>query len=144
MVHEKKRNSRVARRDVDAHGKYRGIRALRRRTREDEGERMIDRSREGDCLLDHPYIRDREERNAQKGSAWELLYGGIGKFRCETKKGKSGGADAGRISTTSTRKRDEVHQACGSGFVRPLLFPSRVFAVRNSYFYRLWQFPRTL
>lgn len=69
MVHEKKRNSRVARRDVDAHGKYRERRALRRRTREDEGERMIDRSRGGDCLLDRPYIRDREEGNAQKGSA---------------------------------------------------------------------------
>lgn len=42
------------------------------------------------------------------------------------KKGRTGGggggkAGGGRISTTGTRKRDEVHQACGSGFVRPPL-----------------------
>lgn len=69
----------------------------------------------------------RAERLGVRASAREeeLLYGGIGKFRCETKKGKDGGgrrkAGGGRISTTGMRKRDEVHQACGSGFVRPPL-----------------------
>lgn len=61
------------------------------------------------------------------------LYVGIGKFRCETKKGVGG-----------YRRRDEMHQACGSGFVRPPLCLS-FLALRcacSSYFYRLWQFPR--
>jgi len=62
-----------------------------------------------------------------------LLYVGIGKFRCETKKGVGG-----------YRRRDEMHQACGSGFVRPplCLSFSALHCTCSSYFYRLWQFPR--
>ncbi|KAM0725030.1 hypothetical protein ACS0PU_009414 [Formica fusca] len=62
-----------------------------------------------------------------------LLYVGISKFRCETKKGIGG-----------YRRRDEMHQACGSGFVRPplCLSFSALHRACSSYFYRLWQFPR--
>jgi len=87
---------------------------------------MIDRSRGGGCLPDHPgsQRRERVERLGMRASARkkELLYDEIGKFKCETKKEKNRvGAGGGRISTTSMRKRNEVHQACGSGFVRPSL-----------------------
>lgn len=62
-----------------------------------------------------------------------LLYVGISKFRCETKKGIGG-----------YQRWDEMHQACGSGFVRPPLCLSFSALRRacSSYFYRLWQFPR--
>lgn len=87
---------------------------------------MIDR--EGEVVCRTVRTRDRREekrveRLSVRASARkeELLYGGIDKFRCEAKGGKDRGAGGGRISTTSMRKRDEVHQACGSGFVRPPL-----------------------
>lgn len=110
---------------------------------------MIDRSRGGGYLAG-PSVSGiaRRETLGVRASARkeELFYSGIGKFRCETKEGKGRGAGDGRISTTSMRKRDEVHQACGSGFVRPplCLSFSDLRRVRSSYFYRLWQFPRTL
>lgn len=49
-----------------------------------------------------------------------------------------------RKGSEGYRRRDEMHQACGSGFVRPPLCLS-FLALRcacSSYFYRLWQFPR--
>lgn len=77
--------------------KYRRRRALRRRTRKDEGKRMIDRSRGGDGLVDRPYSGsrggERTERLGLRASARKEkpLYGGIGKFRCKTKEGRESG-----------------------------------------------------
>lgn len=67
--------------------------------REDAGERMIDRSieRGRGRLLDRPYIfgiarrgmRRKARRESIRAKRGALLYGGIGKFRCVTKEGKS-------------------------------------------------------
>lgn len=60
--------TRVARRDVDAHGKIsRETRA--KKTRDDEGERMIDRSRGGGLSAGPSVFGIVRRGNARKGSA---------------------------------------------------------------------------
>lgn len=94
----------------------------------------------------------RAERLGVRASAREEepLYGGIGKFRCETKKGKDGGGGGGKRVVEGYRRRARgngtkcIRHAAQASLGRPSVFPSRVFAVRSSYSYRLWQFPRTL
>lgn len=100
---ERSGEARVARQDVDAHGKYQGRRALRRPTREKTRAREDDRSIVRGRLSAGPSVFGIASKgNARKGSGVRafarkgepplslFFCRGIGKFRCETKKGKDG------------------------------------------------------
>lgn len=121
-------------------------------------------------LVDRPYLilgKSRSGKRAERlglGASVRakrrriLHHGGICKFRCETKER----AWQGRQDGDEREEWDEVHQACGSGFVRPppsvrlpffLLFFLPFFlsfflpsflrsCTHGSCSYRLWQFPR--